>query len=90
MADKIINAGANVVICQKGVDDLAQHFMAKAGIMAVRRVKKSDMTKIAKATGARIVSSLKELSDSDLGDAGKVYEEKLGDDKRTQAQLYVS
>lgn len=86
MVDKIINAGANVVICQKGVDDLAQHFMAKAGIMAVRRVKKSDMTKIAKATGARIVSSLKELSDSDLGDAGKVYEEKLGDD----TYIYVS
>ena len=80
MVDKILEAGANVVICQKGVDDLAQHYLAKAGVLAVRRVKKSDMTRIARATGGKIVSSVKELSVEDLGEAGSVYEKKLGDD----------
>ncbi len=80
MVDKIIATGANVLICQKGIDDLAQHFLSKQGIMAVRRVKKSDMEKISRATGAKIATSLGELSASDLGTAGKVYETKLGDD----------
>ncbi|MCY3411491.1 MAG: thermosome subunit [Candidatus Heimdallarchaeota archaeon] len=80
MVDKIKATGANVVICQKGVDDLAQHFLSKDGIMAIRRVKKSDMEKIALATGANIASSLDELSAEDLGTAGKIYETKLGDE----------
>jgi len=80
MVDKIIKTGANVVICQKGIDDLAQHFLAKQGILAVRRVKKSDMEKISRATGAKIASSLDELAKDDLGVAGKVYETKMGDD----------
>ncbi|MHA2248744.1 MAG: thermosome subunit beta [Candidatus Kariarchaeaceae archaeon] len=80
MVEKIIATGANVVICQKGIDDLAQHFMAKEGIMAVRRVKKSDMEKISRATGAKIATSLDEISADDLGTAGNVYETKLGDD----------
>jgi len=86
MVDKIEAAGANVVICQKGIDDLAQHFLSKKGIMAVRRVKKSDMGKIAKATGGKIISSIKEISADDLGNAGKVEERKLGDD----TYIYVS
>lgn len=80
MVNKLKDAGANVVICQKGIDDLAQHFMAKDGIMAVRRVKKSDMEKIAKATGAKIVNSISEFSKSDIGKAGTVFEQKMGDD----------
>ncbi len=80
MVDKIKASGANVVICQKGIDDLAQHFMAKENIMAVRRVKKSDMEKISRATGSKIVTSLDELSKDDIGTAGKVYETKLGDE----------
>jgi len=76
--DKIVETGANVVFCQKGIDDIAQHFLAKQGILAVRRVKKSDMEKIAKATGARIVSNIKDLSDKDLGYAEKVEEKKVG------------
>ncbi len=77
MVDKIKESGANVVFCQKGIDDLAQHFLAKAGILAVRRVKKSDMEKLAKATGATIVTSIKDLSEKDLGFAGKVEERKI-------------
>ncbi len=77
MVDKIKESGANVVFCQKGIDDLAQHFLAKAGILAVRRVKKSDMEKLAKATGATIVTSIKDLSEKDLGFAGKVEEKKI-------------
>lgn len=80
MVQKIIATGANVVICQKGIDDIAQYFMAKNGIAAVRRVKKSDMEKIARATSGKIVSSLDELSPDHLGAAGKVYSSKLGDD----------
>src|SRR5947199_323831 len=74
MVDKIIAAGANVVICQKGIDDIAQHFLAKANIMAVRRVKESDMTKLARATTARIVSNLEDLTSKDLGSADLVEE----------------
>ena len=81
MVDKIKEVNANVVICQKGIDDLAQHFLAKAGIFAVRRAKKSDLESLAKATGAKIVSSLKELSVEDLGQAGLVREEKVGDEE---------
>ncbi len=80
MVEKIKASGANVIICQKGVDDLAQHFLSKEGIMAIRRVKKSDMEKISLATGANIITSLDELSAENLGDAGKLYETKLGDD----------
>jgi len=81
MVDKIKASGANVVLCQKGIDDLAQHYLAKAGIFAVRRVKKSDMEKLARATGASIVSELDEVDESDLGYAGRVEEKKIGDDE---------
>jgi len=74
MVDKIVSSGANVVICQKGIDDLAQHFLAKKNIYAVRRVKKSDMEKLAKATGAKIITDIKELNSTDLGYAGFVEE----------------
>jgi thermosome len=80
MVDRVIESEANVVIAQKGIDDVAQHLMAKKGIMAIRRVKKSDMEKLAKATGAKIVNSIKDLSADDLGTAGKIYETKVGDD----------
>jgi archaeal chaperonin len=83
MVEKIKNSGANVLICQKGVDDLAQHFLAKDGIYTVRRAKKSDMEKLAKATGAKIVSNLDDLSKDDLGNAGTIEERKIGDDKMT-------
>ncbi len=75
MVDKIVKAGANVVFCQKGIDDFAQHYLAKAGILACRRVKKSDMEALAKATGGRIVTNLDDLTEKDLGYA-KVVEEK--------------
>ncbi len=81
MVDKIKNSGANVLICQKGIDDLAQHYLAKAGIFAVRRVKKSDMEKLAKATGASILTDLDEIKPQDIGYAGKVEERKIGEDK---------
>ncbi len=77
MVEKIKKTGANVVFCQKGIDDLAQHFLAKEGIIAVRRVKKSDMDKLARATGAKIATSLNDLSKEDLGYAGIVREEKI-------------
>ncbi|MFA5763209.1 MAG: thermosome subunit beta [archaeon] len=80
MVTKIISAGANVVFTQKGIDDLAQHFLAKEKIIAVRRVKKSDMDALARATGAKIVTSIKELSASDLGKAGQVDERKVSGD----------
>ena len=83
MVEKIKASGANVLICQKGVDDIAQHFLAKADIYTVRRAKKSDMEKLAKATGAKIISNLDDLSDSDLGNAGVLEERKIGDDKMT-------
>lgn len=83
MTDKIIKSGATVVVCQKGIDDMAQHFLSKAGIFAVRRVKKSDMDKLARATGSKVVSNLKELSKSDLGTAGVVEEQTIGDEEMT-------
>jgi len=77
MVDKIVESGANVVFVQKGIDDLAQHFLAKAGILAVRRVKKSDMEKLARATGAKIVTRIEDLSPEDLGEAELVEERKV-------------
>ncbi len=81
MVDKISNIGANVVICQKGIDDVAQHFLAKKKILAVRRVKRSDMEKLARATGGRIVTSIRDLTAEDLGYAGLVEERRVGNDK---------
>ncbi|RLI21685.1 thermosome subunit [Candidatus Bathyarchaeota archaeon] len=81
MVDKIKAVGANVVFCQKGIDDMAQHFLAKEGILAARRVKQSDMEKLARATGGRIVTNLDDLKPEDLGTAGLVEERKIGDDK---------
>ncbi|MEM3673253.1 MAG: thermosome subunit beta [Candidatus Bathyarchaeia archaeon] len=83
MVDKLASVGANVVICQKGIDDMAQHFLARKGIMAVRRVKKSDMEKLAKATGGRVVTNLDAITPADLGYAEVVEERKIGDDKMT-------
>lgn len=83
MVDKIASSGANVVICEKGIDDVAQHFMAKKNIMAVRRVKQSDMEKLAKATGGRILTNLEDLKSADLGHANLVEERKVSDDKMT-------
>jgi thermosome len=83
MVDKIVKAGANVVLCEKGVDDMVQHFLARKGIMAVRRNKKSDMEKLAKATGGKIVTNLDALTAGDLGYAALVEERKIGDDKMT-------
>jgi archaeal chaperonin len=83
MVDQVKKSGANVVLCQKGIDDLAQHFLAKEGIYAVRRVKKSDMEKLAKATGANIVSKVSELTPEDVGTAGLVEERKIGEDALT-------
>jgi len=80
-ADMISKVGANVVLCQKGVDDLVQHYLAKAGISAARRVKKSDMEKLARATGAKIVTIIEDLSAGDLGRAGLVEERKIADEK---------
>jgi len=81
MVEKIAKTGANVVFCQKGIDDIAQHFLAKKGILAARRVKKSDMEKLAKATGARIVTNLDDLKPSDLGYAKLVEEKKVADEE---------
>ncbi|RLI11039.1 thermosome subunit, partial [Candidatus Bathyarchaeota archaeon] len=81
MVEKIKATGANVVFCQKGIDDMAQHFLAKQGILAARRVTQSDMEKLARATGGRIVTDLDDLSSSDLGVAGTVEERKVGEDK---------
>ena len=79
LVETISSSGANVVVCQKGIDDLAQHHMAKAGIFAIRRAKKSDMEGLSKATGGRIVTTLEDLSKDDLGEAAKVDERKIGD-----------
>ncbi|MEM4311017.1 MAG: thermosome subunit beta [Nitrososphaerales archaeon] len=81
MVDKIVNTGANVVICQKGIDDIAQHFLAKKGILAVRRVKQSDMDKLARASGGRIVTNVDDLTPNDLGEAELVEERKVETDK---------
>jgi thermosome len=83
MAEKITQSGANVVICQKGIDDMAQHFLSRKGVLAIRRAKKSDMEKLAKATGGKIVTKLDDIAPSDLGYAALVEERKIGDDKMT-------
>jgi archaeal chaperonin len=81
MVDKVSASGANVLLCQKGIDDLAQHYLAKEGILAVRRVKESDMNNLAKATGGRVLSNIDELSADDLGYAKLVEERKVETDK---------
>jgi thermosome, various subunits, archaeal len=81
MVTKVKASGADVIFCQKGIDDMVQHFLAKDGIIAARRVKESDMEKLARATGGRIVSDLDDLKKADLGFAGLVEERKIGDDK---------
>jgi len=81
MVDKVIGSGANVVLCQKGIDDMAQHYLAKAGIIAVRRIKESDLEKLSRATGARIVTNLDDLFEKDLGNADLVEERKIEEDK---------
>jgi len=83
MVEKVAAKGANVVIAQKGIDDLAQHFLARKGILTVRRVKKSDMEKLAKATGGKIITNLDDMTERDLGQAALVEERKIGDDKMT-------
>jgi len=80
MVDKIVNSGANVVICQKGIDDMAQHFLARANVMAVRRVKKSDLEKLSSATGAMIITNLDDISPDTIGYAGLVEERKIMND----------
>jgi thermosome len=80
MVEKITKAGANVMICQKGIDDMAQHFLAKKGVLAVRRAKESDMDKLSRATGGRIANNLDDLKPEDLGHADLVEERKIGDD----------
>ena len=81
MVTKIKASGADIVFCQKGIDDMVQHYLSQEGIMAARRVKESDMEKLARATGGRIISNLNELKTADLGFAGSVEERKIGDDK---------
>jgi thermosome len=83
MVEKISSVGANVVICQKGIDDMAQHFMAKKGILALKQAKESDMAKLAKATGGKLVTALDNLTKDDLGYAELVEERKIGEDKMT-------
>ena len=83
MVEKLISKGANVVLCQKGIDDLVQHFLARKKILAVRRVKKSDMEKLARATGGKIVTNVDDLAKGDLGYAKLVEERKIADDKMT-------
>ncbi len=83
MVEKIVKAGANVVVCQKGIDSMVQHFLARKGISAIQRAKESDMKKLGKATGGKAVSNLEELKESDLGYAGLVEERKIGNDKMT-------
>ena len=83
MVDKVKNSGANVLICQKGIDDVAQYYFAKYNIYALNRAKDSDMKKLAKATGGKIVANLDDLTRSDLGYAGLVEERKIGEDKLT-------
>ena len=81
MVDKLHSVGANVLICQKGIDDIVQHYLSKQGILAVRRVKESDMTKLSKATGGRITSNLDDISENDLGSAEIVQQKKIESDK---------
>ena len=86
MVEKVRDAGANVLVCQKGIDDVAQHYLAKFGILSIRRVKDSDMTKLAKATGATVVTGLDTLSKTDLGEAALVEERKVENDKWTYVE----
>jgi thermosome len=81
LVEKVAKSGASVVFCQKGIDDIAQHFLAKKGILAARRVKKSDMEAISRATNARIVSNFDDLTANDLGKAGLIEEKKVGDEE---------
>jgi thermosome len=81
MVDKIAASGTNVLVCQKGIDDMAQHFLAKHGILAVRRAKESDMEKLSRATGGKVVTTIDDLKTGDLGHADLVEERKIGDDK---------
>ncbi|TMI57534.1 thermosome subunit [Candidatus Bathyarchaeota archaeon] len=83
MTDKVSSSGANVLLCEKGIDDVAQHYLAKKGILAVRRVKQSDMEKLVKATGGKVVSNVNDLRPEDLGFAKLVEERKVADDKMT-------
>ncbi len=83
MVDKIVASGANVLFCQKGIDDLAQHYLAKAGVIAAKRVRKSDMERLKKATGANLVTNIDDLKPEDLGKAGHVYEKKIFDELLT-------
>jgi len=83
MVEKLVAKGANVILCQKGIDDMAQHFLSRKNILAVRRVKKSDMEKLAKATGGKIITNLDDTTKKDLGYAQLVEERKIGDDKMT-------
>ncbi|MDP3066881.1 MAG: thermosome subunit alpha [Methanobacteriaceae archaeon] len=83
MVDKILDSGANVVFCQKGIDDLAQHYLAREGIVALKRVRKSDMLRLEKATGAKTITNIEDLTSDDLGEAGKVYEKKIFDEVLT-------
>jgi thermosome len=83
LVTKIQESGANVLVCQKGIDELAQHYMAKAGIMAIRRAKKSDMEALSKATGGKIVTNLDDITASDLGHAAKIEEKKIGESNMT-------
>ncbi|PVX27501.1 MAG: thermosome subunit [Candidatus Bathyarchaeum sp.] len=81
MVEKVKKSGANVLFCQKGIDDMAQHFLAKEGVLVARRVKQSDMEKLARATGGKVITKLDDMKSSDLGEAGIVEERKVGDDK---------
>ena len=83
MVDKVRKSGANVVVCQKGIDDMAQHFLAKEGILAVGRAKESDMDKLSRATGGKVLTNLNDLKPEDLGYAELVEERKIGNDKMT-------
>ena len=83
LVDKVTSSGANVVFCQKGIDDMAQHYLAKAGVFAIRRVKKSDMQKLARATGAKLITNVDEITDADMGKADLVEEKKIGGDPMT-------
>jgi len=89
MVEKVIKSKANVVVCQKGIDDLAQHYLAKEGIYAVRRVKASDLAALSKATGGNIINNLNDLNESDLGKAGIVENVTIGDEEMTYIKKCV-
>ncbi|MEK9731279.1 MAG: thermosome subunit beta [Candidatus Poseidoniales archaeon] len=83
LVDTIENSGANVLICQKGIDELAQHYLAKKGIFAIRRAKKSDMEALSKATGGQIITNIEDISPEDLGHAARIEEKKIGESDMT-------